>query len=45
MRVIICDDDQQVVERIRRYTLRMIDYAVDYSFYTRPEELLKFLDL
>ena len=41
MRVIICDDDQQVVERIRRYTLRMIDYAVDYSFYTRPEELLK----
>ena len=28
MRVAICDDNQQDIERIRRYTLRMIDYAV-----------------
>ena len=27
MRVAICDDNQQDIERIRRYTLRMIDYA------------------
>lgn len=40
MRVAICDDNQQDIERIRRYTLRMIDYAVEYVFYTRPEELL-----
>ena len=38
MRVAICDDNQQDIERIRRYTLRMIDYAVEYVFYTRPEE-------
>ena len=37
MRVAICDDNQQDIERIRRYTLRMIDYAVEYVFYTRPE--------
>ena len=36
MRVVICDDNQQDIERIRRYTLRMIDYAVEYVFYTRP---------
>ena len=41
MRVAICDDNQQDIERIRRYTLRMIDYAVEYVFYTRPEELLR----
>ena len=41
MRVAICDDNQQDIERIRRYTLRMIDYAVEYAFYTRPEELLR----
>ena len=34
MRVAICDDNQQDIERIRRYTLRMIDYAVEYVFYT-----------
>ena len=33
MRVAICDDNQQDIERIRRYTLRMIDYAVEYVFY------------
>ena len=41
MRVAICDDNQQDIERIRRYTLRMIDYAVEYVFYTRPEALLR----
>lgn len=41
MIVAICDDNQQDIERIRRYTLRLIDYAVEYVFYTRPEELLR----
>lgn len=41
MRVAICDDNPQDIEKIRRYTLQMIDYAVDYQFYTGPEELLK----
>ena len=31
MRVAICDDNQQDIERIRRYTLRMIDYAVEWG--------------
>ena len=41
MRIAICDDNPQDIERIRRYTVRMIDYAIDYDFYTKPEELLK----
>ena len=28
MRVAICDDNAQDIERIKRYTIRMIDYAV-----------------
>lgn len=32
MRVAICDDNQQDIERIRRYTLRMIDYAGSMRF-------------
>ena len=39
MRVAICDDNQQDIERIRRYTKRMIDYAEEYVFNTRPDEL------
>lgn len=41
MRVAICDDNPQDIEKIRRYTVRMIDYAVEYEFYNSPEELLK----
>lgn len=41
MRVAVCDDNPQDIERIRRYTLRLFDYAVDYVFYTNPKELLK----
>lgn len=41
MRVAICDDNPQDIEKIRRYTVRMIDYAVEYAFYNSPEELLK----
>lgn len=41
MRVAICDDNPQDIEKIRRYTLRMIDYAVDYQFHVGPEKLLK----
>ena len=41
MRIAICDDNPQDIERIKRYTVRMIDYAIDYDFYTKPEELLK----
>lgn len=41
MRVAICDDNPQDIEKIRRYALRMIDYAVEYEFYDSPEELLK----
>ena len=39
MRVAICDDNQQDIERIRRYTLRMIDYAVEYG-----DKLAEFCD-
>ena len=39
MRIAICDDNQQDIERIRRYTLRMIDYAVEYVFYTRFQSI------
>lgn len=41
MRVAICDDNPQDIEKIRRYALRMIDYAVEYEFYDSLEELLK----
>lgn len=34
MRVAICDDNQQDIERIRRYTLRMIDYGLSTLFQT-----------
>ena len=40
MRVAICDDNAQDIERIKRYTIRMIDYAVGYEFFTKPEQLL-----
>lgn len=41
MRVAVCDDNPQDIERIRRYTMRLLEYAVDYTFYTSPAELLK----
>lgn len=41
MRIAVCDDNIQDIERIKRYTVSMIDYAVDYEFFTKPEELLK----
>lgn len=40
MRIAVCDDNIQDIERIKRYTISMIDYAVDYEFFTKPEELL-----
>ena len=33
MRIAVCDDNAQDIERIKRYTIRMIEYAVDYVFY------------
>lgn len=44
MRVAVCDDNPQEIERIRRYTARIIDYVVEYTFYTNPRELLKASD-
>lgn len=41
MRVAVCDDNPQDIERIRRYTSRMIEYVIEYRFYTSPRELLK----
>lgn len=41
MRVAVCDDNPRDIERIKRYTVRLIEYAVDYVFYTSPKELLK----
>ncbi len=40
MRIAVCDDNIQDIERIKRYTIRMIEYAVDYEFFTKPEELV-----
>ncbi len=40
MRVAICDDNPQDIEKIRRYTLRMVEYAIDYTFYARAEAML-----
>ena len=40
MKVAVCDDNAHDIERIKRYTVRMIDYAVDYEFFTKPEELV-----
>ena len=40
MRVAVCDDNTQDIERIKRYTIRMIEYAVDYEFFTKTEELV-----
>ena len=40
MRVAVCDDNEQDIERIRRYTFRMTEYVVDYEFFTKPEELV-----
>ena len=40
MRIAVCDDNAQDIEKIKRYTIRMIEYAVDYEFFTKPEELV-----
>ena len=40
MRIAVCDDNLQDIEKIKRYTIRMIEYAVDYEFFTKPEELV-----
>lgn len=40
MRIAICDDDPLDIERISRYTVRIINYAVEYEFFHTPEELL-----
>lgn len=32
MRVAVCDDNIQDIGRIKRYTIRMVEYAVDYEF-------------
>ena len=40
MRIAVCDDNIQDIERIKRYTISMIDYAVDYEFFIKPEDLL-----
>lgn len=39
MRVAVCDDNPQDIERIRRYTFRLMEYAIEYAFYTGPAEL------
>ena len=41
MKVAVCDDNAHDIERIKRYTVRIIDYAVDYEFFTKPEELYR----
>ena len=41
MRVAICDDNPQDIERIKHYTIRMIDYVINYEFYNKPAELLR----
>lgn len=41
MRVAICDDNPQDIERIKHYTVRMIDYAFEYAFFTDPKALVK----
>lgn len=41
MRIAICDDDEQDIERIKRYTMSIIDHSVEYSFYHTPKELLE----
>lgn len=41
MRVAVCDDNPRDIERIRCYTLRLIEYAIEYAFYTSPAEMLK----
>lgn len=41
MRIAICDDNLQDIEKIRIYTMRMTDYAVEYKMYSeavRPVE-------
>lgn len=40
MKVAVCDDNPQDIEKIRRYTLRMVEYAIDYAFYARADEML-----
>lgn len=40
MRVVVCDDNIQDIEKIKRYALRMVDYAVEYEFYPKAENLL-----
>lgn len=41
MKIAICDDNPQDIERIKRYTVRMIEYANEYEFFSTPEKLLE----
>lgn len=41
MRVIICDDSLQDIEKIRLYTNGMIESSIQYEFYDSSEALLK----
>lgn len=41
MKIAICDDNPQDIERIKRYTVRMIDYAIEYTFFTDPKALVE----
>lgn len=41
MRIAIFDDNPQDIERIKWYTVRMIEYANEYEFFGTPEKLLE----
>lgn len=41
MKIAICDDNPQDIEKIKRYTVRMIEYANEYEFFNTPKSLLE----
>lgn len=41
MRIAICDDNANDIERIKQSIYRMVDYSFDYDIYRNPIELIK----
>lgn len=41
MRVVICDDNMQDIEIVKRYVLRMTEYAFEYKYIIHPQQIVK----
>lgn len=44
MKIVVCDDDSNVVRLFDRYAATLVEYAFEYEFYQQPQELLAAYD-